>query len=75
MKLWADTDAINTAGRTVALKVSEMTADINHQAKARGQRQPMHCVMQNWRCLKARGVAGFIKNRIHMGKQPKQLRS
>lgn len=36
MKLWADTDAINTAGRAVAVKVSEMTADINHQAKSRG---------------------------------------
>lgn len=38
MKLWADTDAINSAGRVVQAKVSEMTADINHQARSRGTR-------------------------------------
>ena len=36
MKLWTETDAINSAGKAVAVKVSEMTADINHQARSRG---------------------------------------
>ena len=38
MKLWADTEAINSAGRAVQAKVSEMTADINHQARSRATR-------------------------------------
>lgn len=38
MKLWADTDSIKSAGRAVQAKVSEMTADINHQARSRGTR-------------------------------------
>ena len=38
MKLWTETDAINSAGKAVAVKVSEMTADINHQALSRGTR-------------------------------------
>ncbi len=38
MKLWTETDAINSAGKAIAVKVSEMTADINHQARSRGTR-------------------------------------
>lgn len=38
MKLWADTDSIKSVGRTIQVKVSEMTADINHQARSRGAR-------------------------------------
>lgn len=38
MKLWADTDSIKSAGRAVQAKVSEMTADINHQSRSRGAR-------------------------------------
>ena len=41
MKLWTETDAINSAGKAVAVKVSEMTADINHQALSRGTRAVM----------------------------------
>lgn len=36
MRLWAETGSINSAGRSVRVKVSEMTANINRQAKARG---------------------------------------
>ena len=35
MKLWADTDSIKSVGRTIQVKVSEMTADINHQARVK----------------------------------------
>lgn len=36
MKLWLETNATNSAGRVVKAKISEITADINYQAKARG---------------------------------------
>ncbi len=38
MKLWVDTEAVNSAGRQVRAKVSEMTADINRKALSRGTR-------------------------------------
>lgn len=38
MKLWVETDAVNTAGRMVQAKVSEMTAKINRQVLSRATR-------------------------------------
>ena len=38
MKLWVETDAVNTAGRMVQAKVSEMTKDINRQVASRATR-------------------------------------
>lgn len=38
MKLWVDSEAIGSAGRSVRLKVSEMTADINRKVLSRGVR-------------------------------------
>lgn len=38
MKLWVKTDSVNSAGRAVRVKVSEVAADINRQAKSRGVR-------------------------------------
>ena len=38
MKLWAKTDAVNSAGKTVRAKVSEMTSDINRKVVSRGVR-------------------------------------
>lgn len=36
MKLWVETNAANSAGRAVRAKVSEITTDVNYQARARG---------------------------------------
>lgn len=38
MRLWAETDSINSAGRAVRAKVSEMTDGINRKAVSRGTR-------------------------------------
>ena len=38
MKLWIDTEAVNTAGRAVQAKVSEMTRDIDRQVVSRATR-------------------------------------
>ena len=38
MKLWVDTDSVNSAGRQVRAKVSEVTANISRQAASRGVR-------------------------------------
>ncbi len=38
MKLWVKTDAVNSAGKTVRAKVSEMTSDINRKVISRGVR-------------------------------------
>lgn len=38
MRLWVDTDAANSAGKQVRMKVSEVTADIDRQVKSRGVR-------------------------------------
>ena len=38
MKLWVETDAVNTAGRMVQAKVSEMTKDVNRQVVSRATR-------------------------------------
>ena len=38
MKLWVETDAVNTAGRMVQAKMSEMTKDINRQVASRATR-------------------------------------
>jgi len=38
MRLWVETDSVNSAGRAVRAKVSEMTADINRQALSRATR-------------------------------------
>ncbi len=38
MRLWVETDSVNSAGRAVRAKVSEMTAGINRQALSRATR-------------------------------------
>lgn len=38
MKLWADTQAVHSAGKTVKAKVSEMTDGINRKVVSRGVR-------------------------------------
>lgn len=38
MKLWVETDAVNSAGKQVRMKVQEVTADIDRQVKSRGVR-------------------------------------
>ena len=38
MKLWVETEAVNTAGRMVQAKVSEMTKDISRQVVSRATR-------------------------------------
>lgn len=38
MKLWVKTDSVNSAGKAVRAKVSEVTADVNRQVKSRGVR-------------------------------------
>ena len=37
MRLWVETGSVNSAGSVVRAKVSEMTANINRQTKARGR--------------------------------------
>lgn len=38
MKLWVDTEALNSAGRTVRAKVNEMKIDVNRKVLSRGAR-------------------------------------
>ncbi len=38
MKLWVDTEALNSAGRTVRAKVNEMKVDVNRKVMSRGAR-------------------------------------
>lgn len=38
MRLWVETDAVHSAGKSIRAKVSEMTADINRQVISRGTR-------------------------------------
>lgn len=38
MKLWVETEAVNSAGKAVRVKVSEITADVNRKVASRGIR-------------------------------------
>lgn len=73
MKLWVQTDSVNSAGKAVRAKVSEVTADISRQVKSRGVRAVNAIRDAELRVLKGQR-SGRVYRKPYTGSKSKEER-